>query len=219
MYQYENTYIGTFVYTFGYLAGKRGESNTASFSIFQQTPKDPVLGDLFTNWKGKNFLFEFKRHEKLILNELKKEKKRNLIQLLNNPDLKRRQEMADKGHFLCYPKEDSFEIISYRSIRNRKRKCYPFSMFVNLILEGNERIGLNHEELKSYLDFVNSILNESNTTSDVSGVLVNVSKDNEIHFVEYTNSMTLKKEMSYNLSMEKEIIENDFNIDNSGPKM
>ncbi|NOZ36034.1 MAG: hypothetical protein GXO80_12145 [Chlorobi bacterium] len=150
-YQYENIYIGAFIYTMGYIAGK-GRLKDISLNLYQQTPKDKILADLFANWGGKNFLIEFKRSKKQIKNELKKENKNKYIRYLNNEAEQEIKNISKKGHFLCFPVFEELQFSVYMNINNPVIKSWNIEVFVKTINCNNGNIGLSFNEFKEYLN-------------------------------------------------------------------
>lgn len=59
---YENVLIGNFIFSYGYYLGiKKEPTEDRIVGLFQQTPTDQTISDLFLGAKSRNFIFEFKR--------------------------------------------------------------------------------------------------------------------------------------------------------------
>lgn len=69
---YENVYIGTFLFTLGYMfsAVSKGAKTAVGIELYQQTRKgEKTIGDLLTSVGGRNIIIEFKREFKEIAGE------------------------------------------------------------------------------------------------------------------------------------------------------
>lgn len=74
---YENVYLGNFIFALGHQAARTNKGLIdKAVQLVQQTPDETKLNDLFINWSGKNFIFEFKRNAEKIAMELEKKRKR-----------------------------------------------------------------------------------------------------------------------------------------------
>lgn len=204
-YQYENIYIGAFIYSMGYIAGIEGIKNTVTLNLYQQTPKDKTLGDLFTNWGGKNFLVEFKRSKKHIKNELRKENKAIYIEYLNNEADRSIINKSRRGHFLSFPVFEELHFSIYMDANNSAIKSWNIEVLVRNLNYNNGNVGLSFNEFKDYLDVLNKYSNEKVDTSSVSGIIVNISENNEIRFVQFQNLNVLNQMLSEKSTIKKSI--------------
>jgi len=66
----------------------------------QQSPDERLFNDLFVNWSGENFIFEFKRNVEKIPAELKKPQKTVLLEALNNNGYQQMASISARSHFL-----------------------------------------------------------------------------------------------------------------------
>lgn len=101
---YENVYIGTFIFSLGYMFGseKRGSRTSVAIELYQQTRKgERLVGDLLTSIGGKCIILEFKRDHSEIGEELKKESKAELRQNLQPNGDARFLEISRRCHHLC----------------------------------------------------------------------------------------------------------------------
>jgi len=82
---YENVYIGTFIFSLGYMFGseKKGCRTSVAIELYQQIRDgERLVGDLLTSVGGKCIIVEFKRNREGLDGELNKESKRTLRQML-----------------------------------------------------------------------------------------------------------------------------------------
>lgn len=217
-YHYENIYIGSFIFGFGYIAGRKGYEVPATFSLYQQTPKDKFIGDLFASLGGRNFIIEFKRDVKKIESEFMKEARRNLLTKLNkDSELKL---IADKLHFLGFPVEDKLYLSKYSNLLlSHDRKAILMDKFVDDILTQSS-LGVRSEELLQYM----KVLNECYAESDIeesssggrkksaeinvefanSGIVFNYDENSRISFCSYHNDLELIQILELSLSLKRE---------------
>ncbi len=212
---YENTYIGTFIYLFGYYAGINGVEKLTSFNLYQQTPTDKTIGDLLSSIGGRNFIFEFKRTKNRIKTELDKKQRERLLQfLMKNPEYSL---LSRKLHFIAYPEDNDFMIDYYIRVANiNSLDPQSFNSFCNGILKDSlgfyskgisERIGGTHEELKKYISLLSQFSPPSKKSGGrYPGIMVNYNKErNEINFYEYEDILALKKEIILDNNKTKKI--------------
>lgn len=71
---YENVYIGTFILALGFKLGTDSPDKNplASVNLYQQTPGDPLLGDIVASLSGVVTLLEFKKTEEDTASEFHK---------------------------------------------------------------------------------------------------------------------------------------------------
>lgn len=192
---YENVYIGNFIYTLGYLAGQRGVNiATTSMQLLQQTPADCSIGDLLTKWGGKNFIFEFKRSEKRVQHELKKDHKNRLINTINRSNQTKFLDISKKCHFVVFPFEiaekTTLNFMRYVDIRNQAiqshGQCFDMTTFCNHLLNQNVDIGSGYQEFSEYLDYI-ATFSDADSSEGFTGVIVNVTNKGEINMFEIDN--------------------------------
>ncbi len=212
-YQYENIYISSFIYSFGYIAGKKNFDSPAAFSLYQQTPKDKPLCDLFASLGGKNLILEFKREYKLVETELAKPQRVDLLnQINNNPELK---ELSDRIHFLGFPHEDEMLLMNYSSLNLQKqnRKAIRLIDFINHVIE-REGLGVNYVELSKYMKVLNKCYTDADSSTSSggknklnaeqeitnSGLVFNFSQEGELTFYSFHNELEMVYMMDLALS-------------------
>lgn len=176
---YENQQIGNFNYLLGYYLGKNNFQLPFSINTYQQTPNhDKTVGDMFGNLGGKYFILEFKRSSEKYYSELLKENRVKLFARLS-ADSKLKL-LSKKGHFLCHNIEAKSSKISTKEMENIliDYNFYPYAdlhdmvaqHYLNPILtgmkeftmnlafektqDGQEKFGLNYEELEQYLNIL-----------------------------------------------------------------
>jgi hypothetical protein len=164
---YENVYIGNFIFALGFQAAKtRNGLSDKAVQLVQQTPDEHLLNDLFINWSGKNFIFEFKRNLEKISAELEKEAKKLLNTALNNQEHQAASRLSEKGHFLGFGLESGLGFVPYKSIHLKIERYYPMHKFCSALVAAENGLGLSHRELEQYLAFIKSV---TNSTTDGCG--------------------------------------------------
>ncbi|WP_038005153.1 hypothetical protein [Tenacibaculum sp. 47A_GOM-205m] len=217
---YENVLAGSFIYALGALAGKTAEPNEIikdSVNFFQQTPSDQKLSDLLANWKGNNFLIEFKRTIKDVNREMEKNQKVKLIS-----ELKKNNKLlinSKKCHFICYglykPASDNkittdicfnFYLDAFSKNINKGVNC---NNFISTILNG--KLGISDQkEFNEYLNFLLEIEESENLNSGsfvnkkqkpIKGILTSITNDGKIIFIEYSGyrNLILQLNQKHNL--------------------
>jgi len=189
---YENVYLGNFIFALGFQAAKteKGLSDKA-VQLVQQTPDEQKLNDLFVNWSGKSFIFEFKRNQKRISSELNKEAKKLLNIALNAKENEREYYLSNKSHFLGFGLDNGLGFIPYSSIHKDIEKHYPLNQFCSDIVSGDFDLGLNHKELEEYLLFIES--STKSETDGCGGFVINVSDEGSINMVPFDNVSLLSQ--------------------------
>jgi len=189
---YENVYIGNFIFALGFQAAKTNNGlSDKSVQLVQQTPDEQKLNDLFVNWSGKSFIFEFKRNIEKISTELEKDAKKLLNKSLNNPINERALTLSNKSHFLGFGLESGLGFVHYSTIHNEIERHYPLDKFCSAIVGGEHDLGLNHEELKEYLSFIETVT--KSTSEGCGGFILNVSDDGGINMVPFDNVKVLSQ--------------------------
>lgn len=183
---YENVYLGNFIFALGFQAArtKKGLSDK-SVQLVQQTPDEIKLSDLFVNWSGKSFIFEFKRNLDRVSTELEKEAKKYLNKCLNSPENQRALKLSKKSHFLGFGMENGLGFVEYSTIHERIESYYLLDKFCLAMVSGEYGLGLNYEELKEYLAFIESVT--SSTTEGCGGFILNVADDGSLNMVSFDN--------------------------------
>ena len=181
---YENVYLGNFIFALGYQAAKtnQGISNKA-VQLVQQTPDEKILNDLFINWGGKNFIFEFKRNIKKVSTELDKPAKVKLNKALNSPSNALISSLSKKAHFLGFGFDQGIGFIPYMDIGKTIEECFFLESFCEILLDVNNTLGLTHDEFGQYLNFIKE--STSSTTEGFGGFVFNVSKDGSLNMVPF----------------------------------
>lgn len=123
---YENVYIGTFIFSLGYMFGseKKGCRTSVAIELYQQTRKgERLIGDLLTSVGGKCIILEFKRDRSEIGEELKKKSKAQLRQnLLSNGD-PRFLEISRRCHHIAIASQYS----------DTDQQCLTFLPYIDLV--------------------------------------------------------------------------------------
>lgn len=202
---YENIFLGNFILTLGYLAGKRGdELNQTALQLLQQTPDDHTVGDLFANLKGRNFIFEFKRNEQLVRTEYKKTQRAKLLIDLKDPRFRRMAELSSVCHFMSFPVRAANTTLSFMpylaildSSAQYSRSRIDLSIFCDSLLGGVPSLGVPFGPFCEYLDFLNSFPDDGPPDGGAGaggmGALMNISETGEITVVEIENFRALAR--------------------------
>lgn len=181
---YENVYLGNFIFALGFLAAKTSEGlSNKAVQLVQQTPDEAKLNDLFVNWGGKNFIFEFKRNANKISAELDKEAKLLLNTALNSADYEYESLLSKKSHFLGFGLENGLAFIPYKSIHLDTKRNTSLGNFCSAMLSTEYDLGINHEELTHYLEFIGSITGSE--TEGCGGFILNISSDGTLSMVPF----------------------------------
>lgn len=123
---YENVYIGTFIFSLGYMFGseKKGCRTSVAIELYQQTRNgERLVGDLLTSVGGKCIILEFKRNRTEIGDELKKESKAQLRQLLQSHGDERFLEISRRCHHIAIADTDS----------GSNHQCLTFLPYIDLV--------------------------------------------------------------------------------------
>lgn len=204
---YENIYLGNFILTLGYIAGKRNLAlNHTALQLLQQTPDDTTIGDLFANWGGRNFIFEFKRNETQVRSEFSKVRRTGLLAALHQPtpDAQMTLLLSSRCHFMCFPVQSSTStllFLPYAYIQNKasqdQNRCIDLSKFCTNILDGSADFGVSYQNFSAYLDVLTTITEEDSSGSGGAGVIMNISENGEISVVEVDNLRVLAKTLDH----------------------
>ena len=193
---YENIYIGNFIFSLGYYSASSnyGISDKA-VHLVQQTPDEKTLNDLFVNWEGKNYIFEFKRNVDTVKTELYKKTKLKLNKALNSASNVEFKMLADKGHFLGFGFREGIGFIRYSEVNKKLETCYPLSVFCPAILEG--QLGQTYHEFRKYLGFIeHSVQSKS---EGCGGFVLNISKDGDLSMLPFDSVEMLSKSLDIKL--------------------
>lgn len=122
---YENVYIGTFIFTLGYVfsANNNGAKSSVAIELYQQTGNgEKVIGDLLTSIGGKGIIVEFKRNRPAVAAELRKMSKAPLRRALSSGSDNRFVDVSKRCHYIAYarkhPSQDGqcIAFVSYHDI-------------------------------------------------------------------------------------------------------
>lgn len=144
---YENIYIGTFLFTLGYMFRDKSKkiNNGVGIELYQQTRDgERTIGDLLTSVGGKNIIIEFKRQEKEIKEELTKKSKKKLREKLSENLDKRFNAISSNCHFLSIP-------APYKNTNKFALGFTPYIKIVEKDKDGLNLMGIN-DFCSNYLD-------------------------------------------------------------------
>lgn len=125
---YENVYIGTFIFSLGYMFGAKNNGRQASVAIelYQQTPAgERLVGDLLTSVDGKCIIVEFKRDIAGIPKELEKQSKALLRRELQSGNDARFLEISRRCHYIAIASKYS----------DTHTRCLAFLPYVDLVTQ------------------------------------------------------------------------------------
>lgn len=208
---YENVYLGNFILTLGYIAGHRNVPlNRIAIEQLQQTPGDTPIGDLVAAWEGRNFIFEFKRHEANVRWEFRKANRARLLEMVHKPKNSAETELlstSTAGHFMCFPISVPIVTLTFmpyarivNAPRQDMRRRIDLTTFCTNLLDGAPKFGLPYREFSAYLSQLDEIAGvDSSGSGGGNAVIMNISKEGAISIVEAENLHVLAK----SLDMEK----------------
>ncbi|MCO7247532.1 hypothetical protein [Halomonas sp. Mc5H-6] len=191
---YENVYLGNFIFALGFQAAQTEKGlSDKSVQLVQQTPDEQKLNDLFINWSGKSFIFEFKRNPDKVSTELEKEAKKLLNESLNSPANEEVLALSNKSHFLGFGLERGLGFIPYSTIHNDIDSYCPLDEFCLALVGGEHDFGLSYDELTKYLAFIASAT--KSTTDGCGGFILNISDDGCLNMIPFDNVDVLSQSL------------------------
>lgn len=204
---YENVYLGNFIFALGfYSAGTDHGLSDKSIQLVQQTPDEKILNDLFINWSGRNFIFEFKRNKGKIYTELEKDEKKNINNALNLTGNEKWLNLSNKSHFLGFGLPSGLGFICYSSIHKDFDKYIPLNTLCKTILSQSTVCGLEYKELVEYLEFIKSVTGAK--SNGCGGFILNLSDDGGLNMIPFDDINIL----SQSLDVKNENISHSFRM-------
>lgn len=210
---YENVVIGNFLFSLGAAIGKRsGELPTPPLAVnlLQQTPMDPMAGDVLIKGAGALRLIEFKR----LKNKSTKEKSK-LLKLriaLRDVSFANLEPVSRKVHWYIETENvtTNFEI----NIRpyldlDQKDSQITLKKFVEGIVDDVfSKDAKNESELSRYIGLLHQLPDSEGTSS--GGLIVSVTKNGEIHYavIEDLKELLLNLEKFKSLYSERVHLQN-----------
>lgn len=202
---YENIYLGNFILTLGYLAGKRDvELNQTVLQLLQQTPDDRTVGDLFANLGGRNFIFEFKRNELQVKSEFSKHQRTELLATLHSPDSEKILALSRQCHYMCFPVRTVITTLSfmpYALIQDNKyqdpRNSVDLTSFCTSLLDSLPGLGVSYELFLQYLDVLVRFTDGDPPGDGGAGAIMNISEKGEISVIEVDNLRVLARTLDH----------------------
>lgn len=193
MEPYESTYVGSFIFTLGYVAHESGLAlHDRSVCLLAQNKGDQVIGDLIQQWNGRSFIIEFKRNEQSVRTEFDKPHKRKLLeQLACFP----KDHPARQGHFLAFgapevPGRASIHVMHYMAVENAPKQRgvrLDADKFIRHVLS-DPGSGFTPETFPSYLELLHKNAAESSAgggtaRQPLAALIVNRGEDGQIRFI------------------------------------
>lgn len=208
---YENIYLGNFIYTLGYIAARQGHAlHQTALQLLQQTPDDRTIGDLFANWGGRNFIFEFKRNESQVRSEFSKPLRARLLFDLHQPtqEAVRNLRLSRCCHFMCFPTQSGASTLafsSYAYIQNSatqdKKSCVDLSTFCTWLLDDSAEVkavlGVSYQGFSTYLDYLAGFTEGQSSGDGGAGAIMNISENGEISIVEVDSLRVLARTLDH----------------------
>lgn len=190
---YENVAIGNFLYGLGFAVGHRVEGNDfpTIINLLQQTPDDPLLGDVLLQAPGLLRIFEFKEHK----NSNPKEKNRHtkLAESLANNAALSKVSRAVHWFIETAPSEKTFvsRIVPYLDAFPKTKTRSDFASFINetadAVIAGNDSV--TPDDMAAYLAHL-LFLQEAESIGS-GGLIVKMSTTGEIAYCELTSILEL----------------------------
>lgn len=214
---YENVYIGKFIFLLGMIAERERKSGVKasnfSINLYQQTPRDPTIGDFFSSLNGRNLLIEFKKDQKSIdIGEIEKQKE--IGEKLISADNQELATLSYSSHFIGVGISNegiSFDINfnSYPLIRHLQPNSFPMLDFIEKYVRGDRlsnffsngtnaekhTIGYNGDLFLQYLDLLASLY-DGGRASSTGGLIVNLSEDGNINCLSFPDIQSLFLKLS-----------------------
>lgn len=176
---YEQFYLGAFIHLAGYKAGLRRMRHPPAVTLYQQSPKDQSLGDLFWGSDAQCLLFEFKANPHGLSREREKPVKRKVLEALGQHRDSEIRAIADRAHYLVIgdvpgPIPDGFRVARYsllaRSFTPRELVAESFAVgrFLDLLMRRGSPFGCPAAEFRTYVEFLQRCV-DSGTATGTSG--------------------------------------------------
>lgn len=217
MEPYESIYVGNFIFTLGYLTKEKGVTLCSQgAALMAQNVGDEVVADLISGWSGKNFVIEFKRNEKSVQSEFKKEHKKAFIQRLRSEGSDSvSKALASRGHFIGYGVcQSNIENIGlyfsqYHKVQEEDTQTddrVSLSDFIFKVVM-DDKWGLSDQELNRYIDILTETFKSSGSGGSGRSSEMKVKKVQEMSslIVNYNESKSEINFVSCDLSRAKEL--------------
>lgn len=190
---YENVAIGNFLYGLGFAVAKRvkGQDLPSIVNLLQQTPDDPLFGDVLIRAPGVLRIFEFKQRSNTDSKEPERHAK--LIRNLAGKDDLIRISRIVHWFVETAPEEKTFfsRIVPYLDAYPKTSAKHDFATFVNATADavaGDAEV-LPQADMAKYLAHL-LLLHKSGTVGS-GGLVVKMSETGELHYAELTSILDL----------------------------
>jgi hypothetical protein len=190
---YENVAIGNFLYGLGFAVAKRvkGQDLPSIVNLLQQTPDDPLFGDVLIRAPGVLRIFEFKQRDNTDTKEPERHAK--LLRNLAGKDELTRISRVVHWFVETAPAEKSFfsRIVPYLDAYPKTAAKHDFAAFVNATADavvGGAEL-LSQEDMAKYLAHL-LLLHKSGTVGS-GGLVVKMSQTGALHYAELTSILDL----------------------------
>lgn len=190
---YENVAIGNFLYGLGFAVAKRvkGQDFPSIVNLLQQTPDDPLFGDVLIRAPGVLRIFEFKQRDSKDTKE--PERYAKLVRNLSGKDDLIRISRIVHWFVETAPEEKTFfaRIVPYLDAYPKTSAKHDFAAFVNATADavaGGTEV-LSQSDIAKYL--ANLLLLHKSGTVGSGGLIVKMSETGELHYAELTSILDL----------------------------
>lgn len=163
---YENVFIGTFIFTLGFMfrERRREHNSSAAIELYQQTPSgEKTVGDLLTTLAGKSLIVEFKRDKNGISSELKKKSKKSLRDKLRVEYEEKLGHISRRCHFLAYGgdlqngNKDLLEFLPYADLESGVRGVSDKVICERYLDQNTNDIGVDNDDFKYYVSVLSKL--------------------------------------------------------------
>ncbi|MCX9158550.1 hypothetical protein OPU71_20705 [Niveibacterium sp. 24ML] len=190
---YENVAIGNFLYGLGFAVAKRvkGQDLPSIVNLLQQTPDDPLFGDVLIRAPGVLRIFEFKQRDNTDSKEPARHAK--LVRNLAGKDDLIRISRIVHWFVETAPAEKTFfsRIVPYLDAYPKTTPRHDFAEFVNAtavaVAGGAE--ALSQSDMANYLAHL--VLLHKTGTVGSGGLVVKMSETGELHYAELASILDL----------------------------
>lgn len=168
-YTYENVQIGNFLIAMGYSLRDKSIPLSGTINLFQQTPDDTEMGDVFGGFNGRYFILEFKRDGNHLSTELDKEARVKLVQKigLGNDELFK---VSFASHLMLYPSWTDSNQLNYfiqpylkalkapatNGRENPFKAIHTSRKFIDELYDLDSNLGCDISKIEEYINLLKS---------------------------------------------------------------
>ncbi|NIV97634.1 hypothetical protein GWN26_00150 [Candidatus Saccharibacteria bacterium] len=231
---YENIFVGMFLYSLGIAAGIRFKEGhklpPMSINLYQQTPADRLIGDLFASFGGRSFIIEFKREDRA--SDPKERAKYELLKTTLYSDFEHLKNVSLYSHFfasasISEQNEPNIWLKPYIFLIHKKFESFSLKSFIDGVLDGELNyggteegpffpVGCSGDSLREYLSLLGKLYlpADSNVSlSNCGGLIINISKEGALSYLSASNIINLTRSLELYYAREHEIISREKSIE------